>query len=76
MSIVKLELSYGTLILYNLSTTWIQPLTMNPEYMLCYEDDKYKRNSIYRSTDKNHLIQLQEKIMTEINEGKRLIKLL
>ena len=49
MSKLVLDLTYGVTTLYNLQSTWLQPLTMSPGYMLCYEDDKYERGVVYRS---------------------------
>ncbi len=70
MGKIYLDLNYGTVTLFNLKKTWIQAQTMSPGFMLCYEDDKYKRGIIYRSTNKRLLINVQEKIMDEINSGK------
>lgn len=75
MGKIILELSYETKVLYNLEKTWIQPLTMSPGYMLCYEDDEWDRGVIYRSDDKAFLIKLQNKFMHEVSEGKKYIKL-
>ena len=70
-----LELDYGTKIIRNLKSTWLQPMTMQPGWMLCYEDDKYKRGIIYRSTNKKRLIELQSKMMDAYKEGKSNVRL-
>ena len=76
MDKVVLQLSYGTVVLYDLESTWIQRKTMSPGWMLCYSDAKFERGIIYRTNnDKEVLLRLQEKLMTEISEGKKLIKL-
>lgn len=78
MNKVVLQLDYGTLVLYDLESTWIQPKTMSPGWMLCYSDAKFERGIIYRTrsySEKEVLLRLQEKLMNEISEGKKLIKL-
>ena len=75
MSKLVLDLTYGTTTVYNLQSTWLQPLTMSPGYMLCYEDDKYERGVVYRSQDKKYLKEVQEKIMTAHSIGKQYVKL-
>lgn len=75
MARVILDLSYGQKEAINLRKTWIQPKTMSPGYMLCYEDDIYSRGIIYRSMDKQYLMEIQDKLMDELDRGKRLIKL-
>ena len=75
MSKIMLKTNHGKITIHNLNSTWIQPLTMSPGYMLCYEDDIYKRGTIYRSTDKQLLMRLQDKLMDAYNEGKKKIKL-
>jgi len=72
---VVLKLDYGNVVIHNLRSTWVQPLTMRPGWMLCYEDDIYNRGIIYRSRDKSHLIDLQDKLLKEYSEGKKLIRL-
>ena len=75
MSKLVLDLSYGVTTVYNLQSTWLQPLTMSPGYMLCYEDDVYERGVIYRSNDKKYLKDVQDKIMTVHSTGKSYVKL-
>lgn len=75
MSKLVLDLTYGTTTIYNLQSTWLQPLTMSPGYMLCYEDDKYERGVVYRSQDKKYLKEVQDKIMTAHSIGKQYVKL-
>ena len=75
MSKLVLDLSYGVTTVYNLQSTWLQPLTMSPGYMLCYEDDIYERGVIYRSKDKKYLKGVQDKIMTAHSTGKSYVKL-
>ena len=58
-----LELDYGTKVIENLKSTWIQPMTMQTGWMLCYEDDIYEKGIIYRSSDKEFLSRLQSKMM-------------
>ena len=58
-----LKLSYTTRIIRNLKQIWIQPLTMDTGWALCYEDDIYSKGIIYRSTDKKLLLELQDKMM-------------
>ncbi len=65
-----LELSYGTKVIKNLKSTWIQPMSTQPGYMLCFEDDVYERGVIYRSQDKELLVELQTKMMEAYNNGK------
>lgn len=44
--------------------------------MLCYSDAKFERGIIYRTNnDKELLLRLQDKLMAEVSEGKKLIKL-
>ena len=74
MGKIYLQLDYGTIILYNITSTWIQPKTTSTGYMLCYEDDKYSRGIIYRSSNKELLVKLQDKIMKDINSGKTRVK--
>ena len=71
MSKLVLDLTYGVTLLYNLQSTWLQPLTMSPGYMLCYEDDVYERDVVYRSQKK----EVQDKIMTAHSTGKQYVKL-
>ena len=75
MSKLVLDLTYGTTTVYNLQSTWLQPLTMSPGYMLCYEDDKYERGVVYRQQDKKYLKEVQDKIMTAHSIGKQYVKL-
>lgn len=75
MEKIILSLSYGTVTLYDLELTWLQPKTMSPGWMLCYRDAKYERGIIYRSSDKKLLLDIQDEMMTAISEGKKLIKL-
>ena len=75
MSKLVLDLSYGVTTVYNLQSTWLQPLTMSPGYMLCYEDDIYERGVIYRSNDKKYLKDVQDKIMNAHSTGKSYVKL-
>ena len=74
MEKIYLQLDYATIILYNLTSTWIQPKTTSAGYMLCYEDDKYSRGVIYRSCNKELLVKIQDKIMNDVNSGKTKIK--
>lgn len=74
MDKIILELSYGDVILYNLKSTWIQPLTMRPGYMLCYNDDVYDRGIIYRSNNKQLLLTNQAVLMNKINNGEKKIR--
>lgn len=70
-----LKLQYGTKQVINLKHTWIQPMTMSPGYMLCYEDDIYNRQIIYISLDKKLLKSIQNIFMQKYNEGKEIIYL-
>ena len=70
-----LELDYGSTIVRNLQSIWIQPMTMQPGWMLCYEDDIYKKGIIYRSTDKSLLIEMSSKIMEAYSTGKKRIRI-
>lgn len=75
MSKIKLELEYGTITIHNLKKVWTQPLIMSEGYVLCYKDDLYKRNTIYRSTDKNYLKKIGQKLVDEEAKGKQYILL-
>ena len=70
-----LELDYETKILRNLRSVWIQPMTMQVGWMLCYEDDIYDRGIIYRSKDKNLLNDLASKMLQAYDEGKNRVRL-
>lgn len=73
--IITLQLSYGIIRIFNLQKTWIQRMVMRPGYMLCYEDDKYERGVIYRSTDFQLLFDFQNDLYNSLDEGKKNIKL-
>ena len=70
-----LELDYGTKIIKNLNSTWIQPMMMSPGWMLCYKDDVYDRGIIYRSENKKVLVEIQSKMINAYQEGKSKVRL-
>ena len=70
-----LDLDYGIKIVKNLRCTWIQRMTMKPGFQLCYEDDIYEKGVIYRSQNKELLIELQSKMIDAYKEGKSKVRL-
>lgn len=75
MDKIVLELDYESRVLYDLEKTWVQRQISEAGYMLCYKDKEWDRRIIYRSRDKQLLFKLQDKMMREVSEGKKYIKL-
>lgn len=70
-----LELDYDTKVIRNLRGVWLQPMVMQPGWMLCYEDELYERGIIYRSRDKKLLEKLKTKMMDAYKAGKNEVRI-
>lgn len=75
MDRIVLELDYESIVLYNLEKTWVEQSNIYRDYILCYKDAEWKKNTIYRSNNKDVLFELQRKMMKEVSEGKTYIRL-
>ena len=69
------HLAYTTIIIEDLEEVWIQPASLQPTWLLCYKDAKYKSKVLYRCPNKLLLKIAGMKLLTAYVNNKKEIKI-